>query len=118
MIRFFGIGESSLETELMDLIDEQTDPTLATYAKEGECSLRIASKRDTEEEAEEAVNEMLEKVKEKVGKYIFSCDDEELVQVVCDKLTSKNLTLSSAESCTGGMFASAVTDVPGISKVL
>lgn len=116
MIRFFGIGESSLETELMDLIDEQTDPTLATYAKEGECSLRIASKRDTEEEAKEAVNEMLEKVKEKVGKYIFSCDDEELVQVVCDKLTSKNLTLSSAESCTGGMFASAVTDVPGISK--
>lgn len=116
MIRFFGIGESSLETALMDLIDGQTDPTLATYAKEGECSLRIASKRDSEQEAEKAVNEMLKRVKEKVGKYIFSCDDEELVQVVCHKLLEKNLTLSSAESCTGGMFASAITDIPGISK--
>ena len=56
-IRFFGIGESMLETQLLDLIDNQTDPTLATYAKEGECSLRIASKRATEEEAEHAVDE-------------------------------------------------------------
>ena len=47
MIRAFGIGESRLETDLIDLIDNQTDPTLATYAKEGECSLRIASKRKT-----------------------------------------------------------------------
>ena len=64
-IRFFGIGESMLETQLLDLIDNQTDPTLATYAKEGECSLRIASKRATEEEAEHAVDEMLEIAKEK-----------------------------------------------------
>ncbi len=64
-IRTFGIGESMLETKLLDLIDDQTDPTLATYAKEGECSLRIASKRKTEEEAKQAVDEMLEKVKER-----------------------------------------------------
>ncbi len=117
MIRAFGIGESRLETDLIDLIDNQTDPTLATYAKEGECSLRIASKRKTREEAMRAVDEMLEKVKEKVGEYIYSCDDEELVQVVCKKLMEKGLTLSSAESCTGGMFAAAVTDIPGISAV-
>ncbi len=117
MIRAFGIGESRLETDLIDLIDNQTDPTLATYAKEGECSLRIASKRKTREEAMKAVDEMLEKVKEKVGEYIYSCDDEELVQVVCKKLMEKGLTLSSAESCTGGMFAAAVTDIPGISAV-
>lgn len=115
MVRFFGIGESSLETELLDLIDGQTDPTLATYAKEGECSLRIASKRATEEEAKAAVNDMLAKVESKVGKYIFSRDDEELVEVVCRKLKERNLTLSSAESCTGGMFASAITDIPGVS---
>ena len=117
MIRAFGIGESRLETDLIDLIDNQTDPTLATYAKEGECSLRIASKRKTREEAMKVVDEMLEKVKEKVGEYIYSCDDEELVQVVCKKLMEKGLTLSSAESCTGGMFAAAVTDIPGISAV-
>ena len=115
-IRFFGIGESMLETQLLDLIDNQTDPTLATYAKEGECSLRIASKRDTEEEAEHAVDEMLEKVKERVGHYIYSCDNEELAQVVADRLMEQGLTLSSAESCTGGMFASTMTDIPGISQ--
>ena len=115
-IRFFGIGESMLETQLLDLIDNQPDPTLATYAKEGECSLRIASKRATEEEAEHAVDEMLEKVKERVGHYIYSCDDEELAQVVADRLMEQGLTLSSAESCTGGMFASTMTDIPGISQ--
>ena len=115
-IRFFGIGESMLETKLMDLIDNQTDPTLATYAKEGECSLRIASKRDTEEEARQAVDEMLEQVKERVGHYIYSCDNEELAQVVAGRLMDKGLTLSSAESCTGGMFASTMTDIPGISQ--
>lgn len=115
-IRFFGIGESMLETQLLDLIDNQTDPTLATYAKEGECSLRIASKRATEEDAEHAVDEMLEKVKERVGHYIYSCDDEELAQVVADRLMERGLTLSSAESCTGGMFASTMTDIPGISQ--
>lgn len=115
-IRFFGIGESMLETQLLDLIDNQTDPTLATYAKEGECSLRIASKRATEEEAERAVDEMLEKVKERVGHYIYSCDDEELAQVVADRLMEQGLTLSSAESCTGGMFASTMTDISGISQ--
>lgn len=116
MIRAFGIGESRLETELLELIDGQTDPTLATYAKEGECALRIASKRKTLAEAQQAVDEMLEKVRDRVGKYIYSCDDEELVQVVGRKLMEQNLTISCAESCTGGKFAAALTDIPGISK--
>lgn len=116
MIRTFGIGESQLETVLMELIDNQTDPTLATYAKEGESCLRIASKRKTMEEAEAAVNDMMEKVKAIIGDYIYSCDDEELVQVVCKKLMEKNLTIASAESCTGGLFAAALTDMSGISS--
>lgn len=116
VVRFFGIGESSLETKLMDLIDRQTDPTLATYAKEGECSLRIASKRKTLKEAQREVDGMLEKVKERLGKYIFSCDDEELAEVVCRKLTDRGLSLSSAESCTGGMFASSIVDIAGASE--
>ena len=115
MIRTFGIGESQLETELLDLIDVQTDPTLATYAKEGESSVRIASKRATLEEAKAAVDDMLEKVRERIGEYIYSCDDEELVQVVCDKLIDRELTLSSAESCTGGLFAGTVTEIAGVS---
>ncbi|MCQ4635814.1 competence/damage-inducible protein A [Anaerovorax odorimutans] len=117
MIRTFGIGESMLETKLLPLIDEQTDPTLATYAKEGECCLRIASKRATKEEAKEAVDAMLEKVKAIIGEYIYSCDNEELVDVVSRKLLDRGLSISSAESCTGGMFAAALTSVSGISAV-
>ncbi len=117
LIRLYGLGESDLETLLMDLIDGQTDPTLATYAKEGECYLRIASKRDTEKEAEAAVDEMLEKVRAIIGPYIYSCDNEELSQVVGRLLIEKNLTISCAESCTGGLFAKTLTDIPGISEV-
>ena len=117
MIRMFGIGESQLETKLLDLIDGQTDPTLATYAKEGECTLRIASKRATEAEAEAAVNEMIDAVKERIGEYVYSCDDEDLVRLVVRKLMEKNLTIAAAESCTGGMFGAAMTDVPGVSAV-
>lgn len=117
MIRTFGIGESMLETKLLPLIDQQTDPTLATYAKEGECSLRIASKRKEKDAAKAAVDEMLGKVKEIIGEYIYSCDNEELVDVVATKLLEKNISISSAESCTGGMFATALTGISGISQV-
>lgn len=117
MLRCFGIGESSLETELLDLIHGQTDPTLATYAKEGECSLRIASKRPTLAEAKQAVEEMTEKVRLRIGQYIYSENDEELAQVVGKKLIENRITLSACESCTGGLFSGALTEVPGISAV-
>jgi len=117
MVRTFGIGESQLETELLGIIEGQTDPTIATYAKEGESCVRIASKRKSLEEAQNAVDEMLIKVKECIGEYIYSIDDEELVEVVSKKLIKKGLTLAAAESCTGGMFSAAMTDVSGISQV-
>lgn len=117
IVRTFGIGESALETKLLSLIDGQTDPTIATYAKEGECSLRIASKRSTLQEARQAVDEMLEKVKNLIGSYIYSCDDEDLAQVTGKKLMEKGITVSCAESCTGGLLAAALIDIPGISQV-
>lgn len=117
MVRTFGLGESLMETKLLELINGQTDPTLATYAKEGECTLRIASKRATLGEAKQAVDEMLEKVKDIIGEFIYSTDDEELYQVVGRKLMERGLTISSAESCTGGLFAKTMTDIPGISAV-
>lgn len=117
MLRTFGIGESSLETELLDLIDGQTDPTIATYAKIGETALRIASKRKTAEEAEAAVEEMIRKVQERVGEYVYSTEDKELVQVAGRMLMERNLTISAAESCTGGLFGATLTEIPGISAV-
>ena len=117
IIRTFGLGESSMETVLLPLIDGQTDPTIATYAKEGECSLRIASKRKTKEEAQEAVDRMIEDVNQLIGEYIYSYDDEDLVDVVGKLLLEKHITISCAESCTGGLFAAALTEIPGISEV-
>ena len=117
MLRFFGIGESSLETELLDLIDNQTDPTIATYAKEGECTVRVASKREKREDAEEAVSLMIENIKERVGEYMFSENDESLAETVGRKLINRNISISACESCTGGLFSSELTGVPGISAV-
>lgn len=118
VIRTIGIGESDLETLLMPVIDGQTDPTVATYAKEGECTLRVASQRDTIEEAEEAVREMTARIDELAGDFIYSYDDEDLKEVVVRILKEKGLKITSAESCTGGSFAAAITDVAGASEVL
>lgn len=117
MLRLFGIGESMLETELLELINAQSDPTLATYAKEGECGIRVASKRKTELEASNAVEEMIKEVEARVGEYIYSYNDEELHQVVAKKLMASNISISSAESCTGGLFSNTLTRIPGISSV-
>ena len=117
MLRFFGIGESLLETKLLDLIDGQTDPTIATYAKEGECTVRVASKRKNREEADKAVNDMIEKVKDRVGEFLYSTEDENLAEVVGKKLIKYHLSISCCKSCTGGLFAGELTGVPGISAV-
>jgi nicotinamide-nucleotide amidase len=114
-VRTFGIGESALETELLDLINGQTDPTLATYAKPRETTLRVASKRGTLEEAKLAVSDMIEDVIDIVGDFVYSTDDEDLTFVVGKKLIANRLSLASAESITGGRFAGSITDVPGIS---
>ena len=116
-IRTFGIGESDLETALLPVIDGQTDPTVATYAKNGECAVRVASKRTTKKEAENAVAEMIKEVEKYVGEYIYSTEGEEYPVVVGKKLMSSGLTIAAAESCTGGMFGAALTDIPGISAV-
>ena len=116
-IRTFGIGESDLETALLPVINGQTDPTVATYAKDGECAVRVASKRKSREEAENAVAEMTENVRKYVGEYIYSTEGKEYPLVVGNKLMSSGLTIAAAESCTGGMFGAALTDIPGISAV-
>lgn len=115
VIRTYGIGESALETVLLPLIHGQTDPTIATYAKEGECSIRIASKRKTLDESKAAVDAMIEEVHKVIGREIYSEDDEDYAKVLVDKLISKDLLITCVESCTGGMFASSITDISGAS---
>lgn len=117
MLRVFGIGESLLETKLEDLISVQTDPTIAPYAKEGEVLVRVTSKQKSREAAERSVADMVEKINERIGEYIYSYDDEDLADVVAKKLMKNNISISCAESCTGGMFAAALTGCAGISAV-
>ncbi len=117
-VRTIGSEESRIETELLDLIDQQTDPTIATYAKETGCTVRVASKRKTREEAEKAVDEMLVRINERIGEYVYSTEDEDIEQVIAKKLLAKNLTISSAESCTAGLFSATLANVPGISAAL
>lgn len=118
IIRTFGIGESSLETKLINLIENQTDPTIATYAKEGECSIRITSKREDFETAKTQVDIMIDKVNQIVGENIYSYSDENLNEVVGRLLIEKNISFSCCESCTGGAIVSSLVKVPHISKVL
>jgi len=77
----------------------------------------VASKRRCREEAENAVNDMIETVKERVGKFIYSYDDENIHEVVAKKLIEKNISTSCAESCTGGLFAEMLTKTSGVSKI-
>ncbi len=116
ILRVFGMGESQVETELNDLITNQTNPTLATYAKEGEVSIRVTSKATNLSEAIEVINPTIEKVREKIGQFIYSYDNEELKEVVAKKLISNKLSISLAESCTGGLLAAYLTEIPGISS--
>lgn len=115
MIRTYGIGESSLETALLDFIDGQTDPTIATYAMEGECYLRVTSKRDTLEDAKMQVDSMVDQIVSRIGPYIYSLNGQDLVEVVATELINRKMSISCAESCTGGLFAATLTRIPGIS---
>ncbi len=117
LIRTYGIGESSLETELLDLINGQTDPTIATYALEGESYLRVASKAESLEIAKRKVDGMTEKILSRIGQYVYSTKGQDLVEVVCEQLMQKNISISCAESCTGGLFASTLLKVPGMSAI-
>jgi len=118
MLKVIGIGEAELEHLLIDIIDNQTNPTIATYASAGEVSLRITAKAGNGQEAERMLNPVVKSVYSRIGEYIYSDSGATLQEHIVDRLSSMDMRLSLAESCTGGMLASMIVDVPGASKVL
>ncbi|CEP90018.1 competence damage-inducible protein A [[Clostridium] sordellii] len=116
-LRFFGIGESELEDKLSDIINNQTNPTIAPYAKEGEVTLRITAKSYTKDDADNLIDEVENKIKTVVGKYLYGYGETTLEETVAKLLVEKNLTIGVSESCTGGMVSSTLIDYPGISQV-
>ena len=116
-IRIFGMGESAVEQALHEPMTQLANPTLAPYAKTNECMVRATAKAATREEAEAMLLPLVEQVKELLGDVVYGVDVESLEEVVSALLRERGLTLSAAESCTGGLIAKRMTDLPGASKV-
>ncbi|OUQ82348.1 competence/damage-inducible protein A [Flavonifractor sp. An100] len=116
-LKLFGIGESSMEAQLRDQMNAMSNPTLAPYAKEGECELRVTAKAPTDEEAQALLQPTVTQLKALFGSKIYGVDVSSLEEVVEQLLKDQGLTLGVAESCTGGLMAKRLTDVPGSSQV-
>ena len=116
-VKLFGIGESSMEAQLREQMNAMTNPTLAPYAKEGECELRVTAKAASDEEAQALLQPTVEQVKALFGDKVYGVDVPSLEYVVIQGLKEKGLTLGCAESCTGGLIAKRLTDIPGASAV-
>lgn len=118
MVKICGIGESAAETMVADLMDRQSNPTLAPYAKTGEVHFRITAKARTKEEAEEMIAPMLAEMKKRFGKAIYTTEENvTLEEAVVELLKQKNFTVTTAESCTAGKLAGRIMNVAGASEV-
>lgn len=117
MIKLCGVGESMAETKILDLIDGQANPTIATYAKTGEVHLRLTAKAATQEEAFQLIQPLEEELYRRFGNNIFT-DKEQvtLEEAIALLLKEHHLTITTAESCTGGLLAGRLVNVPGISE--
>jgi nicotinamide-nucleotide amidase len=115
VLRSFGLGESLLEDKIREYILNQSNPTIALLARHGEIHIRLTAKAATESEARELIGQVENKIRPLLAEYIFGTDEERLAEVTGKLLSEKNLTLALAESCTGGLMASLLTDIPGSS---
>ncbi|MCI8535038.1 MAG: competence/damage-inducible protein A [Hungatella sp.] len=118
MVKICGKGESQVEDELLDLIDKQTNPTIATYAKTGEVHVRVTASAPNEETAERLIKPVVKEIKRRFGMAVYSIREEETLEMAVVRLLKKyDLTVATAESCTGGLVAGRIVNVPGASDV-
>ncbi|MBL1229901.1 competence/damage-inducible protein A [Enterococcus sp. BWB1-3] len=119
VLRFYGIGESQLVTDLKELIDNQTNPTLAPYAKPNEVTLRLTANVSLDENGEALLSAMEKQIMEKVGDYFYGYGDENTLEETTVKLLAAHgKTVAAAESLTAGLFQSMIGNVSGASNVL
>jgi len=119
MVKICGVGESQVETQVLDLINGQTNPTIATYAKTGEAHIRVTAKAKNMETAKKMVEPIVQTLKDRFKENIYSTNEyEELEDVVVKELINKKLQLVTVESCTGGLLAGRLINVSGVSEVL
>ena len=115
-IRTFGIGESAMAQRVSDLLDSE-NPTVAPYAKEGEAMLRVTAKAATKEAAEQLLQPVIDEILSRLGGVVYGVDVPNLETAVVSLLKEKRMTVATAESCTAGLIAKRLTDVPGASEV-
>lgn len=115
-IRTFGIGESSMAERVNDLFDAE-NPTVAPYAKDGEALLRVTAMARTKEEAENLCKPVINEIKNRLDGFVYGVDYTCIEEAVIEKLKEKHMKVATAESCTGGLIAKRITDVPGASEV-
>lgn len=117
-VKICGVGESRAETMISDMIEAQGNPTIAPYAKLGEVHLRVTAKAEDAKTAKKLVKPVVNELKSRFGASIYTTEDEvTLEKAVVDLLMANNLTVSTAESCTGGLLAARMINVPGASEV-
>ncbi|WMJ80142.1 competence/damage-inducible protein A [Clostridium sp. MB40-C1] len=117
VLRVIGVGESATAEIIEDIIDKGKNPTVATYAKDNEVTIRITSKAKTEGDAFELIKPVEEEIKKRLGMAVYAEGDSSLEDIVGRILIENNLTIATAESCTGGLLASKLINYPGISAV-
>lgn len=116
VLRFFGIGESNLEHALEDLIDNQTNPTIAPLASDGEVTLRLTVKHSLDQERKRLLDKLESQIMDRVGQFFYGYDETTIMKEMGNLIENKNMTLSAAESLTGGLFQEEVTSIAGVSK--
>jgi nicotinamide-nucleotide amidase len=117
MLKFAGIGESSLEHELLDLIQAQTDPTIAPYAKDSEVTIRLTTRAVSQEEADGKLEPMEQEIRQRLGTHIYAVVDVPIEREILGIMSERKLLLAAAESCTGGLLSDLLTAAPGSSGV-
>jgi len=117
VLRVVRVGESMMEYKIRDLIDAQTNPTIATYAKGFEAVIKVTAKGADKAECERLLAPVAAKIKARFSDDLYAEGDTNIVKYTCQKLLEKKITTAAAESCTGGMVSKAFTDIPGISEI-
>jgi len=117
-VRIFGMGESAMEAKLHDLMVESKNPSLAPYAKDGECMVRITAKAATLDEAVAMTTPMTERVCAELGDVVYGVNVSSLEEAVVLRAKQAGVTIAFAESCTGGLCMQRITDISGASAVL
>jgi nicotinamide-nucleotide amidase len=117
VLRFFGIGEAALESEIEDLIDQQSNPTIAPLAGDGEVTLRLTARDDSTGTAQALIDEVEAAIMDRVGEHFYGYDETSLMIELAKLLKNKNMTISAAESLTGGMFQQELTSISGASSL-